>query len=99
MPEVKYLRSFCQLQQKRNTHTHTQPFYSSLDFVRDNPGKLLPEGTFCHLLDFMVQNEDITGRHTNNPDEQKKKMNIKRKIQVTDVLQLMQLTDIKYNDC
>jgi len=25
---------------------HTQPFYSSLDFVRDNPGELVPEGTF-----------------------------------------------------
>jgi len=25
--------------------------YSSLDFVRDNPGELIPEGTFCHLLD------------------------------------------------
>jgi len=49
-------------------HTHTQPFYSSLDFVRNNPGELVPEGTFCHLLDFLVQNEDNTGRHTNNPD-------------------------------
>jgi len=29
-------------------HTHTQPFYSSLDFVRDNPGELLPEETFTH---------------------------------------------------
>ena len=41
------------------THTHT--FYSSLDFVRDNPGELVPKGTFCHLLDFLVQNEDNTG--------------------------------------
>jgi len=47
---------------------HTQPFYSSLDFVRDNAGELVPEGTFCHLLDFLVQNEDNTGRRTNNPD-------------------------------
>jgi len=45
---------------------HTQPFYSSLDFVRDNLGELVPEGTFCHLLDFLVQNEDNIG--TNNPD-------------------------------
>jgi len=44
-------------------HPHTQPFYSSLDFVRDNPGELLPEGTFRHLLDFLVQNEDNTGIH------------------------------------
>jgi len=52
-----------------DTHTHTQPFYSSVDFVRDNLGVLVvPEGTFHHLLDFLLQNEDITGRHTNNPD-------------------------------
>jgi len=49
-------------------HTHTQPFYSSLDFVRDNPGELVTEGTFRHLLDILVQNEDNMGRHTNNPD-------------------------------
>jgi len=42
--------------------------YGSLDYVRDNPGELVPEGTFRHLLDFMVQNEDKTGRRTNNPD-------------------------------
>jgi len=47
--------------------THTQPFYSSLDFVRNNPGELVPDGTFCHLLDFLVHNEDTTGRCTNNP--------------------------------
>jgi len=41
-----------------HTHTHTQPFYSSVDFVHDNPGELVPEGTFRHLLDFLVQNED-----------------------------------------
>jgi len=40
----------------------TQPFYSSLDFVRDNLGELVPEGTFRHLLDFLVQDEDNTGR-------------------------------------
>ena len=48
--------------------THTQPFYSSLDFVRDNTGELVSEGTFRHLLDFLVQNEDNRGRHTNSPD-------------------------------
>jgi len=26
-----------------------QPFYGSLDFVRDNPGEPVPEGTFTHL--------------------------------------------------
>jgi len=31
------------------THTHTsQPFYGSLDFVRDNPGEPVPEETFTH---------------------------------------------------
>ena len=34
----------------------------------DNPGDLVPEGTFRHLLDFLVQNEDNTGRRTNNLD-------------------------------
>jgi len=50
------------------THTHTQPFYGSVDFVRDNPGEPVPEGTFHHLLDFLEQNEDNTGRCTNNLD-------------------------------
>jgi len=49
-----------------HTHTHTQPLYSSLDFVQDNLGELVPEGTFRHLLDFLEQNEDNTGRCTNN---------------------------------
>ena len=54
---------------RTHTHTHTHnDFYSSLDFVRDNPGELVPEGTFRHLLDFLVQNEDNTGRCTNNLD-------------------------------
>jgi len=29
-------------------HTHKQPFYSSLDFVRDNLGQPVPEETFTH---------------------------------------------------
>jgi len=29
-------------------HTHTQPFNGSLDFVRNNPGELVPEETFTH---------------------------------------------------
>jgi len=28
--------------------THTQPFYSSLDPVQDNPGEPVPEETFTH---------------------------------------------------
>ena len=50
------------------TITHTQPFYSSLDFVGDNMGELVPENTFRHLLDFLVQNKDNTGRRTSNLD-------------------------------
>ena len=49
-------------------YLHTQPFYSSLDFVWDNAGGPVPEGTFCHLLDFLEQNKDNTGRCTNNLD-------------------------------
>jgi len=30
----------------RRTHTHTQQFYGSKDFVRDNPGEPVPEETF-----------------------------------------------------
>ena len=30
-------------------HTHTQPFYGSLDFVQDSPGEMVPEETFTHL--------------------------------------------------
>ena len=30
------------------THTHTQLFYGSLDFVGDNPGEPVPEETFTH---------------------------------------------------
>ena len=46
-----------------DTHT-TQPFHGSVDFVRDNPGEPVPEGTFRHLLDFLEQNEDNTGTPT-----------------------------------
>jgi len=30
------------------THTHTKPFYGSIDFVYDNPGELGPEESFTH---------------------------------------------------
>jgi len=33
----------------KKKHTHTQPFYGSLDFVRDNPGEPVPEETFTHF--------------------------------------------------
>jgi len=29
-------------------HTHTQPFYGSVEFVRENPGEPVPEETFTH---------------------------------------------------
>jgi len=31
-----------------DTHTYTQPFYGSLDFVWDNLGDLVLEETFTH---------------------------------------------------
>jgi len=45
-----------------------QPFYGSLYYIWDNPGEPVPEGTFRHFLDFLVQNEGNTGRYSNNPD-------------------------------
>jgi len=56
------------MEEHRTVHTHTQPVYGSLNFVRDNPGEPVPKGTFCHLLDFLEHNEDNTGTHTNNLD-------------------------------
>jgi len=54
------------IQPLTDTHAHTtQLFYGSLDFVWDNPGEPVPEGTFHHILDILEQNEDITGRCTN----------------------------------
>jgi len=49
-------------------HTHIQPFCGFVDFVWDNPGEPIPEGTLLHLLDFLEQNDDNTGRRTNNLD-------------------------------
>ena len=31
-----------------NKTTHTQPFYGSVEFVRENPGEPVPEETFTH---------------------------------------------------
>jgi len=44
-----------------------RPFYGFLDCLGelDEP---VPEDTFRHFLDFLVQNEDNTVRCTNNPD-------------------------------
>jgi len=33
---------------RMHTHIHIQPFYGSLDFVRDNPGEPVPEKTLTH---------------------------------------------------
>jgi len=33
-------------QKGKITHTHTQPFYGCMEFVRDNPGEPVPEETF-----------------------------------------------------
>jgi len=44
-----------------HTHNHFMALWTLL-------GELIAEGTFHHLLDFLVQNEDNTGRCTNNPD-------------------------------
>jgi len=52
-----YLQAFLYI------NTFTQPFCSSLDFVRDNLDELVPEGIFCHLLDFLVQNENNRQTH------------------------------------
>jgi len=35
-------------EKKTHTHTHTQLFYGSLDFVWDNPSEPVPEETFTH---------------------------------------------------
>ena len=50
------------------TTTTTILWLSGLCPGQPNPGEPVPEGTFRHLLDFLVQNEDNTGRYTNNPD-------------------------------
>ena len=40
-PPVEYLEVLI-------THTQTQPFYGSVEFVRENPGEPVPEETFTH---------------------------------------------------
>jgi len=34
---------------KVEEHTHTQPFYGSVEFVRDNPGEPVPEETLTQV--------------------------------------------------
>ena len=34
-----------------------------MDFVRENTGEPVPEGTFHHLLDFLEQNEEHRQKH------------------------------------
>jgi len=55
------------LEKYTHTHTHNR-FTALLEHVRDHPGKPVPEGKFCHLLGFLEQNEDNTGRCTDNLD-------------------------------
>jgi len=45
---LSYLSSWVVTGCTWHTHTHTQPFYGSLDSVRDNPGELLLEQAFTH---------------------------------------------------
>jgi len=43
---VIWLLPACLFNYLTHTHTHTQPFYGSVEFVRDNPGEPVPEETF-----------------------------------------------------
>jgi len=38
----------CYLLHGTHTHTHREPFYDSVEFVRYNPGEPVPEETFTH---------------------------------------------------
>jgi len=42
------LKQLQRFKKKLTAHTHTQPFYGSLDFVPDNPSEPVPEETFTH---------------------------------------------------
>ena len=42
---------------------HTQPFYGSLDFVRDNPGEPVPEETCTHSHPSLASNIPICFLH------------------------------------
>jgi len=45
---VKALKARALKAKALKAHTHTQPFYGSMDFVWDNPGEPVPEETFTH---------------------------------------------------
>jgi len=50
---------------KLNTHYYYNHFMALMTL---SPGEPVPEDTFRHLLDFLVQSEDNIGRCTDNPD-------------------------------
>ena len=45
----RFIRTYM-ITQHTHTHTqtHTQPFYGTVEIVRDNPGEPVPEETFTH---------------------------------------------------
>ena len=45
--------------------THTQPFYGSVEFVRDNPGEPVPEETFTHLI-VVINHPNLLSPSTTN---------------------------------
>jgi len=60
-----------------NTHTHTQPFYGSVNFLQDNLGELVPEetpvstaadnkcATYINLLSYLILRATVHINHTN----------------------------------
>jgi len=50
------------------TNTHTQPFYGSVEFVRDNPGEPVPKETFTHYTHRGHQSSLYTSQYTNDRD-------------------------------
>ena len=47
MALLDFVREYLGEQAYIHTHT-TQPFYGSVEFVRENPGEPVPEETFTH---------------------------------------------------
>jgi len=45
----------------RYTHTHTQLFYGCLDFVRDNPGELVPEKKHAPTRTYLGYQSSLDG--------------------------------------
>jgi len=48
VPNCYFPAVICSFLSATHTHTHTQPFYGSVEFDRENPGELVPEETFTH---------------------------------------------------